>query len=412
MNNIKLKNIAVIILFFLPIGIYAQNRTITNQRSMQTLDLLLELSGGAVVWSGQAGVAAMTRINVALARATDLRTSSQVIVYRSAQLIIDGKTENEFFELVGGRESGLSFTGTYIDTMQYLELGISPDLMISILKEVMDIGNANERSSWFMSMLSVTASEAASLTQITVNREDYINSHRIVLPRVERQEREAAEAIARREREAAEEIARRELEAAETAARMEREEVEATARSAQEAAEEALRRARNEGSLLFGYIYDPILPIGLQLGGIGNRWGGYASLSIGLFSHSDLLDINNTQVKMNLLDQLEIKEDIFIDITIGIKYRLFYNLFADIGLGFHGYSLYGLYNVRGQIEPSWYKIIDTWNGNESWIGLSFKFGLMYAFNSFYLSTGYKHYLNTEFSTPTFYIGLGICRYLN
>jgi hypothetical protein len=409
MNIIKLKIIVAIILCFLSSSIFAQNRTVTNRRALQTLELLKELSGGASVWEGQAGITAMNRINVALARATDLKTSSQVIVYRSAQLIIDGKTEREFYELVGGRESGLTFTGTYVDTMQYLELGISPDLMVSILKEVMDIGNASERSSWFMSMLNVTASEAASLTQITVNKADYINSHIIVRPRVERRTTEAAEAAARKEREETEATARREREASEATARRERESTEETARREREVAEATARRERNEGSLLLGYIYNPNFPIGLQLGFIGKRWGSNASLALGLdLFDSKFRDLPKTNVTYgySLLDKLESHRIMNIDFSFGIYYRIINNIFIDAGLGFYFYNTYGLYNVTGKSEPVWHEIVGD-DGSGLVTGFSLKAGLMYTYRWFFLTAGYKHFFDTYNSTPSFYAGGGV-----
>lgn len=225
-----------------------------------------------------------------------------------------------------------------------------------------------------------------------------------------RKEQEAIETAARREREATEAAARREREASETVAKKERETAEADA-----------RRKRNEGSLLLGYVYEPILPIGLQLGFIGERWGGYASIAIGLgLFDSEYKNLPETNVTYGyyLLDQLEIKKIMDIDFSFGIYYRIINNLFIDAGLGFYFYNTYGLYNVREagkpydpNSEPVWHEIVGN-DGSGLLTGFSFKAGLMYAFKWFYLTAGYKHFLDIYDSTPSFYAGGGISIYFN
>ena len=235
---------------------------------------------------------------------------------------------------------------------------------------------------------------------------------------VARIEREAA----RREQEAAEATARREREAAETAARLEREAAETTAQREREATEAADRRASNEGAVLLGYVYDPILPIGLQLGYIGKRWGGYASIALGLGlfdkEYSNLPETNVTY-GYYLLDQLEIKKSINMEVSFGIYFRVINNLFIDAGLGLYFYNIYGLYNVREagkpydpNSEPVWHEIVRDSDGSGGFLGFSLKAGLMYTYKWFYLTAGYKHYFDTYDSTPSFYAGGGVSIFFN
>ncbi|MDR1904604.1 MAG: hypothetical protein LBQ88_20255, partial [Treponema sp.] len=100
---------------------------------------------------------------------------------------------------------------------------------------------------------------------------------------------------------------------------------------------------------------------------------------------------------------IETGEDHFIDMVFGIYYRIVNNLFADVGIGSYGNSVYGLYKVRGSDEPVWCNI-DGSDGVSS--GFALQAGLLYSFRWIYISAGYRRYFSGS-STSTFYGGAGI-----
>jgi hypothetical protein len=150
--------------------------------------------------------------------------------------------------------------------------------------------------------------------------------------------------------------------------------------------------------MFLGYVYTPGLPGGFLLGLTGKRFGGYLSFSVGTPEHSSLPKINDPS------NPLESREDHFMDMLFGIYFRPINNFFIDVGVGFYGNSVYGLFNVQGHSEPVWCNI---GGGDGVSMGLALQAGLLYSFKWFYLSTGYRQYFDEKY-TPSFYIGGGLC----
>jgi hypothetical protein len=153
----------------------------------------------------------------------------------------------------------------------------------------------------------------------------------------------------------------------------------------------------HSSTLLAGYVYAPNLPIGFSFGLTWSRFGGYFSFNTGSPASKDFPTIDNPA------NPIETGEDIFMDLFFGMYVRTVNNLFFDIGLGFYGSNLYGLYNVVDSNKPVWCNI-DGDEGTD--IGLAMQAGLLYSFKWFYLSAGYRQYFNDSY-TPSFYVGGGL-----
>jgi hypothetical protein len=152
-----------------------------------------------------------------------------------------------------------------------------------------------------------------------------------------------------------------------------------------------------ETRIFLGYTFAPNMPIGISMGFTGNRFGGYFGFGVGEPSHSDLPKTENSSTP------LDTKEDPPSEAYyLGFYGRFMNNFFLDIGLGFYGNNIYGLYNVKGNTEPAWYQIDTDDNG-----GFTMQVGLLYSFKWLYFSAGYRQYFNKSYD-PGFYLGGGLC----
>ncbi|GHV78230.1 hypothetical protein AGMMS49944_00210 [Spirochaetia bacterium] len=151
------------------------------------------------------------------------------------------------------------------------------------------------------------------------------------------------------------------------------------------------------GRFFLGYVYDPILPIGLRIGGTGRRLGIYMSAGGWASNPSDLPDRvfwwNAEQ------EVLEKKENIFFEMDWRLYYRVLNNFFIDVGIGFFANSVDVLYLPEIYDEPVWGQ------DKDKSFGLVLQVSLLYSFKWFYLSAGYRQYFNDSL-TPSFYAGAG------
>jgi hypothetical protein len=159
-----------------------------------------------------------------------------------------------------------------------------------------------------------------------------------------------------------------------------------------------IKGANIDSRFFLGYVYAPKLPIGFSFGMSIKRFGGYFTFSAGN-EHSDLPRIDDPS------NPIETKEDPpSMDMLFGIYVRAINNFFIDVGLGFYGSNVYGLFNVQGHDEPVWCNIKE---GDGVSMGFALQAGILYSFRWFYLSTGYRQNFNKEY-TPSFYIIGGLC----
>jgi hypothetical protein len=153
---------------------------------------------------------------------------------------------------------------------------------------------------------------------------------------------------------------------------------------------------KNTAGFYIGYSYAMNLPVGINFGWTVNKLGFYFTFGFSASGHSDWPVIDDPS------SPLEKQEEHFMDMMWGLYYRLINNLFVNIGTGFYGNIIYGLFNVQGETDPVWCRI-DGKDGVS--LGFALEAGLMYSFKWFYLSAGYRQYFDEKY-TPSFYAGTG------
>ena len=157
-----------------------------------------------------------------------------------------------------------------------------------------------------------------------------------------------------------------------------------------------------ETRVFLGYTFAPNLPLGISMGLTRNRFGIYLGVGSGIDEplYSDLPKNDNSS---NPLQTQE--EPPSVACLLGFYGRFMNNFFLDIGLGFYGCNVYGLYNVKGHTEPVWYKIDPNDTTDDG--GFTMQVGLLYSFKWLYFSAGYRQYFNKSYE-PGFYLGGGLC----
>jgi hypothetical protein len=96
--------------------------------------MLYKLSGGSALWQGEQGAQRLSQMNNAVSNATNLQSVEDVISYGVARDILNSyetpEARKRFMEIGrNGGKTGRTYTGTYVDEMQLLEGGITPELL-------------------------------------------------------------------------------------------------------------------------------------------------------------------------------------------------------------------------------------------------------------------------------------------
>ena len=127
-----------------------------DEKADRTLEMLRQLAGNPSIWSGSAGASNITRINNALNNATNQGPSLNNLLYVAARSISAGDS--------------------YIDAMILMESGISPQLMVAIINEIMKQPPDEETGHYlyFTRLLNLPSDAAASLTLIGENHADFL----------------------------------------------------------------------------------------------------------------------------------------------------------------------------------------------------------------------------------------------
>jgi hypothetical protein len=92
--------------------------------------MLYKLSSGSSLWQGEQGAQRLSQMNMAISNATNLQSVEDVISYGviARELLGEDESAREAnFISHGGQKK--NYTGTYVDTMQILERGLSPELL-------------------------------------------------------------------------------------------------------------------------------------------------------------------------------------------------------------------------------------------------------------------------------------------
>jgi hypothetical protein len=95
------------------------------------MQMLYRLSGDSPLWQGEQGAKRLSQMNSAISNATNLQSVEDVISYSAARDIfqrMDQQGARELLEGADGKKGGV-YTGTYVDAMQLLERGVSPELL-------------------------------------------------------------------------------------------------------------------------------------------------------------------------------------------------------------------------------------------------------------------------------------------
>jgi hypothetical protein len=401
--------LSIIFLFSITAIAFPQNRdTILNQRYQRTLELISRLTDNSSLWSGQAGTDCIRRMNRALNSSTNLSTTNHAMVYRAAQSLIQDKTEEQFIELSGGKNVGVTFTGTYVDAMQLLELGIFPDLLIAILNEVKNVDPSDTYAARLQGMLNLTNTEAASMASIIRNHRDLLDNTPAEIARREREvarkEREAAEATTKREQE----VARREREAAEAAARNVDSSQENTFDS-NDTEKEDLYKGKIFVGLSYsypltfgisgGYMFSNRIGMYIDLGFTPADFGNYERVSGGYTGNDEKEIIINGQIYKNNYEST----NGFLNIIGGLSVLIIRPLFVTAGAGISvpiiNYNLFTQQSNYYNYKPVW---IEGGEVKDD-VGFIIEGGLLVALRFIYFSGKYRYINNSS----TFSIGMGI-----
>lgn len=125
-------------------------------------NMLYKLSGNSKMWQGENGMNRLSGMNSAIANATSLQTTNDVIMYSVAN------------KLDAGKYLGNSATGGFTDTMRILEKGVSADMLKGIFSEVGKLDSSpDEIISRFKNMFNTTYTEAADIYTMYQNSGNY-----------------------------------------------------------------------------------------------------------------------------------------------------------------------------------------------------------------------------------------------
>jgi len=128
-------------------------------------NMLYKLSGESKMWQGETGMNRLSGMNNAIANATSLQTTNDVIMYSVAN------------KLDAGKYLGNTATGGFTDTMRILERGVSADMLKGIFSEVGKLDSSpDEIISRFKNMFNTTYTEAADIYTMYQNSGNYTES--------------------------------------------------------------------------------------------------------------------------------------------------------------------------------------------------------------------------------------------
>jgi hypothetical protein len=147
--------------------------------------MLYKLSGNSHLWQGEQGAQRLSQMNMAISNATNLQSVEDVISYSTARDILDSydtpEAKQAFMEIgKNGNETGLKYTGTYVDNMQLLEKGVSPEFISKQFEAVKNLEGEGNRAGIierFRSMYGLNYTGAAQvwsmMGEMDRNSEEY-----------------------------------------------------------------------------------------------------------------------------------------------------------------------------------------------------------------------------------------------
>ena len=164
-----------IFFFSLILTIVFSSSIFADERAERTLEMLRQLAGNPSIWSSNTGNANITRINNSLERAANQGPSENNVLYVAARSITIGITQEQYNALIGRNRQIL---GNYIDTMILMESGISPQLMVAIINEILKQPPDREMGHYlyFTRLLNLPTDAAASLALIGHNHISFLTN--------------------------------------------------------------------------------------------------------------------------------------------------------------------------------------------------------------------------------------------
>jgi len=144
------------------------------------MSLLSRLSGGNPLWTGEQGANRLMKMNEGTAKATELNSVTDVLTFGVAKRLMSGNGggASQFASLMGNdRQGNLNgyFTGTYVDMMQLMERGVSPEMLKGQFDAVRDIeeGNKAGQIERFRQMYNLNYTGAAKVFEMSQNTEGW-----------------------------------------------------------------------------------------------------------------------------------------------------------------------------------------------------------------------------------------------
>jgi len=132
------------------------------------MQMLYKLSGESSLWQGEQGANRLSQMNTAISNSTNLQSVEDVINFGVArELLTDEPTSRKLLEGENGKRGGV-YTGTYVDAMQILEQGISPELLKGQFEAVSKLEGNNRAGiiERFKSMFGLNYTGAAQVWEM------------------------------------------------------------------------------------------------------------------------------------------------------------------------------------------------------------------------------------------------------
>ncbi|GHT83726.1 hypothetical protein FACS1894137_05640 [Spirochaetia bacterium] len=138
------------------------------------MTMLSKLSGGSALWTGEQGAQRLGQMNNSIAKATDLKSIEDTMVFSVADQLMKGSNKDNIANYLG--KDGV-YTGTYVDTMQLMEQGMkSPTMLRDLMKSVQGIegaGNTAGQIERYQNMFNMNYSRAAKLWKMST-KDDFM----------------------------------------------------------------------------------------------------------------------------------------------------------------------------------------------------------------------------------------------
>ena len=152
----------------------------SSEEVAANLSMLAKLSGGSALWTGEQGANRLMQMSGGVAGSTSLATTAQVVNYGDAQeLIAKGLDLKKYL----GKDAVI--TGTYVDAMQVLEKGLTPEMLGQGFKSVSQFtglgydkgskqftGNVEGAVEWFKQMYDLNYTGASQLLSMYAKKEE------------------------------------------------------------------------------------------------------------------------------------------------------------------------------------------------------------------------------------------------